>query len=120
MELQLKIIGVLLILLALIHAFFPKYFAWNRELSGLSLINRQMMYVHTFFIAFAVLLMGLMCLTSSAEITRTPLGRKVSFGLALFWAPGCSSSFSAIRRNSGRESRSKRRCTSRSQFSGPT
>ena len=59
MELQLKIIGVLLIALALLHAFFPRYFQWKKELSGLKLINRQMMYVHTFFIALAVFLMGL-------------------------------------------------------------
>ncbi len=85
MEPHLKIIGVLLIVLALLHAAFPKYFDWNKELSGLGLINRQMMYVHTFFIAFTVFLMGVLCLTSSAEITGTPLGRKIAFGLALFW-----------------------------------
>lgn len=85
MELQLKIIGVVLIALALLHAFFPKYFQWKKELSGLSLINRQMMQVHTFFIALAVFLMGVLCLTSSAEITGTPLGGKIALGLAVFW-----------------------------------
>ncbi len=85
MELHLKIIGDLLIALGLVHAAFPKYFAWKQELDGLSLINRQMMYVHTFFIALTVILMGVLCLTSSAEITRTPLGRKVALGFAVFW-----------------------------------
>lgn len=86
MELQLKIAGALLIALALLHATFPKYFAWKKELSGLSLINRQMMYGHTFFIALTVLLIGVLCLSCSAEITGTSLGRKIAFGLALFWA----------------------------------
>ena len=48
MELLLKIIGGLLVLLAAIHIAFPKYFDWKVQLSSLSLINREMMYVHTF------------------------------------------------------------------------
>jgi hypothetical protein len=60
MDLQIKIIGGLLILLAMLHLIFPKYFNWKQELSSLSLVNRQIMYVHTFFIAFVVFLMGLL------------------------------------------------------------
>ncbi|MGO9110020.1 MAG: hypothetical protein ACLP9L_12370 [Thermoguttaceae bacterium] len=86
MELQLKFIGVSLIVLALVHAVFPKYFQWNKDLAGLKRINRQMMYVHAFFVALTVFLMGVLCLTSSFEITGTPLGKKVAFGLAVFWA----------------------------------
>ena len=85
MNTHLHIIGILLILLALIHIIFPKYFNWNKELKSISLINRQVMKVHTFFIAFTVFLMGLLCLTSSTEIIETSLGRRISFGLALFW-----------------------------------
>jgi len=85
MEINLKIVGVLLIVLALIHLVFPRYFNWAEELKFSSLINRQMMTVHTFFIALAVLLMGLLCLTSSTEITETNLGKKIALGLALFW-----------------------------------
>jgi hypothetical protein len=85
MEQHLKIIGVLLVVLSLVHAIFPRYFAWKKELAGLSPINRQMMYVHTFFIALAVLLMGLLCWTSSAEIVATSLGRRIALGLAVFW-----------------------------------
>jgi len=86
MEMHLKLIGVLLIALALVHIFFPKYFNWDKELKSLSLINRQMMTVHTFFIALTVLLMGLLCLTSSVELIETNLGKKISLGLGLFWA----------------------------------
>ncbi len=85
MELHLKIIGILLIVLAAIHIIFPRYFDWAKELGSLSLVNRQMMYVHTFFIALAVLLMGLLCLTSASELIETSLGRKVAFGLGIFW-----------------------------------
>ena len=85
MELHFKIIGVLLIALALVHVVFPKYFNWDKELKSLSLINRQMMIVHTFFIALTVFLMGLLCLTSSTELIESNLGKKTSLGLGLFW-----------------------------------
>ena len=85
MHIHLKIIGILLIGLALIHIVFPKYFKWDKELSSLSLINRQLMTVHTFFIALTVFLMGLLCFTSSAEVISTNLGKKISLGLAIFW-----------------------------------
>lgn len=86
MYIHLKIIGVLLIVLASIHIFFPKYFKWKNELIPLSLINKQMMTTHTFFIAFVVFLMGLLCLTSSTEMIETHLGNKIAFGLGLFWS----------------------------------
>jgi hypothetical protein len=85
MELHFKIIGILLISLALVHVIFPRYFNWAVELKSLSLINRQMMSVHTLFVALAVLLMGLLCLTSASELVTTNLGRKVSLGLGIFW-----------------------------------
>lgn len=86
MEVHLKIIGVLLMALASIHIFFPKYFNWKQELKYMTLINRQMMTVHTFFIAFVVFLIGLLCLTSATDLTQTKLGRTISLGLAIFWA----------------------------------
>ncbi len=85
MHLHLKIIGIALIALAMVHIVFPKYFNWNKELNSLSLINRQMMTVHTFFIALLVFLMGLLCFTSSDELIETNLGKKICLGLGLFW-----------------------------------
>lgn len=85
MEIHFKVIGVILIVLSIAHAIFPKYFDWKKELSPLSLINRQIMYVHTLFIALVVFLMGLLCLTSSGDLTGTALGKKIVFGLAAFW-----------------------------------
>lgn len=85
MEIHFKITGVLLVALALVHLIFPKYFQWKEELKSLSLINRQMMLVHTFFIAFTVFMMGILCLTSANELIDTTLGKKISFGLGIFW-----------------------------------
>ncbi len=85
MELHLKVIGILLIILACVHVVFPKYFNWAKETSTMSLINRQMMYVHTLFIALTVFLMGLLCVTSATEMVTTPLGKKIALGLGIFW-----------------------------------
>jgi hypothetical protein len=81
----LKILGVILILLAFLHLIFPRYFRWKEELAGLSLINREIMGVHTFFVALTVFLMGLLLVSSAGLLITTPLGRRVCAGLALFW-----------------------------------
>ena len=86
MELHLKIIGISLIVLALVHGIFPRYFNWKKELATLSLINKEMMYVHTFFIAFVVFLMGLLCLSNAHEIVHTALGKNIALGFGIFWA----------------------------------
>jgi hypothetical protein len=85
MQLHLKITGVILILLALLHLVFPRYFKWGKELASLSLVNRQMTYVHTFFIALMLFLMGLLCLSSSWDLMTTDLGRTLGLGLGIFW-----------------------------------
>lgn len=86
MELQLKIIGIVSLLLGFIHLFFPKQFGWKDDLRSLTLINRQLMYVHTFFIAFAVFLAGVLCLLYADDIVNTPLGHAVTLGFGIFWA----------------------------------
>jgi len=85
MDIHFKVIGGSLVILALIHVIFPKYFNWKEDLKSLSLINRQMMTTHTFFIAFTVFLMGLLCLTCSTELMETKLGATISLGLGIFW-----------------------------------
>lgn len=85
MAVHLLVTGYLLIFLAFIHSIFPKRFNWEEELSTVSLINRQMMYVHTLFIALVVLLMGLLCVTSSKDLIETVLGRRICIGFTIFW-----------------------------------
>ncbi|MGI4832101.1 MAG: hypothetical protein ACRYFK_01430 [Janthinobacterium lividum] len=86
MLLQLNIIGWLLVGLALVHAGFPRYFNWRREFAVVSLLSQQVMYVHTFFVALTVGLLGLLCLTSAPELAGTSLGRRVALGCAVFWS----------------------------------
>ena len=82
---HIRIIGVCFILLGLVHVIFPSYFNWKNELNKLSLINRQMMQFHTFFIALMIMLIGLLCLTSASELVGSKLGKILSIGFAVFW-----------------------------------
>ena len=86
MEVHLKIIGIMLIVLASIHVVFPRFFKWKQELNSLSIINRQLMVVHTFFIALMSLLNGWLCLSSAPDLIYTNLGKKISLGLGIFWS----------------------------------
>jgi len=83
--LQFKIIGFVLIGLSLIHFIFPAYFNWKEELNRLSLVNKQMMEVHTFFIALVVFLVGILCLRSPSQLVYTELGKTISLGIGIFW-----------------------------------
>jgi hypothetical protein len=86
LTLLLKIAGILLIGLSLIHAFFRRRFAWAEELPRLSLLNRQIFQVHCFFIALTVGLMGVLAFGwSEALVTPSPLARVIAAGLTIFW-----------------------------------
>jgi hypothetical protein len=80
-----RLTGGGLIVLAAVHLTFPRRFRWAEELASLSLLTRQIFYVHTFFVALTVGLMGVLCLFRAGEMLQTPLGRTVSGGFSLFW-----------------------------------
>ncbi len=83
---HLQFAGAVLIGLSLLHVAMPKRFAWSEELARLSLLNRQIFWVHTFFVALTVALMGVLLLFYPATVyERTPLARLVTTGLLIFW-----------------------------------
>ncbi len=83
---HLKIVGVLLIILALFHVTFPNRFAWKQEFVDLSLFNRQMAYVHCGFIGLMVLMQGILALFfTDLLLERTALAKPVLAGVAVFW-----------------------------------
>ena len=73
-------------LLALLHIYFPAYFKWKTDLQSLTLVNKQMMVVHTFFIGVIVFLMGVLCLCCTEDLLHTELGHQISLGISFFWA----------------------------------
>src|SRR5262249_29710405 len=86
LALHLKLAGLSLILLGLLHAFFPRRFQWKEELGQLSLLNRQMFLVHCFFIVLVLLMFGTLALVfTETLLIPTALARVVLSGIVLFW-----------------------------------
>jgi len=84
---HLRLAGAGLFLLAAGHLLLPRRFHWREELAQLSLLNRQVFVVHTFFICFVLMLMGsLSAFGTTALLQPTPLARWVLGGLTLFWS----------------------------------
>ena len=79
-------VGVTQILLGIMHIFFKSYFNWKEDLAGVTLLTRQIFYVHTFFIAFVVSLFGLFTIFCHEELL---VGSKMAMVVAalffLFW-----------------------------------
>ncbi len=82
---HLRALGVVFIGVALMHSIFPRRFEWKRELASLSLINQELMKVHTFFVALTVFLIGVVCVVDAADLAQTRLGQHVCLGFAVFW-----------------------------------
>lgn len=86
LNLHLKIVGLMLILLALAHVDFPRRLGWRVDLAKVSLFTRQVFYVHCFFLCLVLALCGALSLFGTAALMeRTPLARMVLGGLVIFW-----------------------------------
>jgi hypothetical protein len=81
------IAGVLLLGLAALHVALPWALQWRGELAGASSLNREVSYVHCFFIGLACLLWGLLPLTAGQSLLEpSPVTRLVLIGAVVFWA----------------------------------
>lgn len=87
LEVLVRLTGAALLGLGLLHAAFPRRFSWKEELQNISLLTRQIFYVHHFFIALICVLQGILCgLYAPLLLDGSPLARVVSTGLSVFWA----------------------------------
>jgi hypothetical protein len=85
--LNLTVAGVLLIGLGVLHIALPAVLGWHRELAGVSPINREVSYVHCYFIGLACVLWGLLPLTAGRLLVQPgPVTRLVLIGAVTFWA----------------------------------
>lgn len=83
---SLRLTGLGLIFLALMHVGFPRYFKWKEELRPLMQVNREMFIVHTVFIAVVLVLMGLpMLVAPQVLLERSGLGAWAGAGFCFFW-----------------------------------
>lgn len=83
---HLTLAGLILLGLGVVHVGLPRVLHWEHELAGASLLNRQVSYVHCFFIGMVCTLWGLLPLTAGAALLRPdPVTRVVLVGAVGFW-----------------------------------
>jgi hypothetical protein len=86
LDIHLKIVGVLMFGLVVINVFAPARFGWRKEMAKVSLLTRQVFFVHCFFIALLVGMWGVLCLFfTSTLLEPTSLAALVLAGLTVFW-----------------------------------
>jgi hypothetical protein len=86
LNVHLHIVGALLMALGLSHLFFNRYFGWGRELKSVSLLTRQIFFVHTFFIGLGVMMAGAgSFFYASALLTPSALTRALLAAMVVFW-----------------------------------
>jgi hypothetical protein len=86
LSVHLQIVGILLVLLGVSHAFFNRYFGWEQELAAVSLLARRVFFVHSFFIALGVVLSGAVSFMYADALLRpAALSRALLAAMATFW-----------------------------------
>jgi hypothetical protein len=86
LSIHLQIVGILLVLLGLSHAFFNRYFGWRQELAAVSLLTRRVFFVHSFFIALGVVLAGAVSFKYADALLRpAALNRALLAAMVTFW-----------------------------------
>jgi hypothetical protein len=84
--LHLHLAGVVLVTLGAVHVGLPRMLGWSHDLAPLSPLNRQVSYVHTFFVGLTCALWGLLPLTAGdALVERHPVTRMLLVGAVVFW-----------------------------------
>lgn len=86
MKTCLQIAGALQLALSLAHFGFSRRFGWRQELQRVSLLTRQIFWVHTAFLMLVLLGFGSVSLLYTDELlSGGPLGRFLLGGLTTFW-----------------------------------
>ena len=87
MKLCLQIAGILQLTLALAHVGFARKLGWREELQHVSLLTRQIFWVHAGFLMLVLAGFGSLSLLHADDLLGSnPLARFVLGGLATFWA----------------------------------
>ena len=82
----LRIAGVGLILLALVHIPIGKHLSWREDCARLTPVNASIFHVHTLFICLVLVMMGLPSLLDPAVfLERSRAGAWLSWSFAVFW-----------------------------------
>ncbi|MEV5609518.1 hypothetical protein [Streptomyces sp. NPDC052225] len=83
---QLRLVGLALIAMGLVHAVLPRVLDWPADLRASTLLTRQVSYAHLFFIALTCALLGALPLLFAPDLlTGAPLPTFLLCAQTLFW-----------------------------------
>lgn len=69
-EVQLRLVGAVLVGLGLAHVALPRVLAWRPQFAGLAPLTRHVLYTHTFFIGVMCVLLGLAPLLLATDLRQ--------------------------------------------------
>jgi hypothetical protein len=82
----LRVAGTSLIVLAGLHFPIARHLKWREDAARLSPVNASIFRVHSFFICFILLMMGLPCVLEPAIFLETsPAGAWLAWSFSAFW-----------------------------------
>jgi hypothetical protein len=86
-ELQLRLVGALLLGVAALGVAVHRHFRWGDEIQRLTLLTRQVFLIHSAFVTVVLAMLGAMLLTvAPALLAPGPLPRAVLIGLIVMWS----------------------------------
>ena len=86
LSILLRIAGLGLILLAGLHVPIGRRLKWREEGARLTLVNASIFRVHTFFICFVLVMMGLPCLLApSIFLENSHASNWLTWSFSVFW-----------------------------------
>lgn len=86
-ELQLRLVGALLLGVAALGVAVHRHFGWGAEIQRLTLLTRQVFLIHSAFVTLVLVMLGAMLLTvAPALLAPGPLPRAVLIGLIVMWS----------------------------------
>lgn len=86
LTLDLEIVGGVLIALGVSHLALPRILGWQHGFATLGKLDREVNYVHSYFIGLACVLWGLFPLLAGREmLARGSVTSLVLVGAAIFW-----------------------------------
>lgn len=83
---NLRLVGLMLAILGLAHAYFPRRFGWHEECQRLEPLTREIHFVHNAYIGLFCVLNGLLCLFLAPDLLQpSRLAAGILIGLLVFW-----------------------------------
>ncbi len=77
--------GVYHLLFAIFHLFWPKLFQWDKNLSSLDLINRQLLPIMSGLIIYIFMIVFVISSFFSSEVIGSVAGHIFLYSVAGFW-----------------------------------